>query len=398
MARSLPSKVNLAGRIRIGMRVPNKSGDGTHPEKISHFRLTSKDRSLLEVAASNPEIGGELRTWTDAPGEGEQWELFTETDQLKVLIPTLKAISVNYEEWAGTVCNWRCDGNFILKSPTNPELEGTECLCTDTDIKCKGARILRLSVQLPDLPGSGVWRLDTKGFNATAELVATCEQLANAGKMYHMIEGVLRLEQRTDRRIMPPTEKSKGKTTTQTFHYAVPVLTPVYTPRELMAGAESFRLRPHTPQITAGRAAEPVVYEEDVIVDVITPTEEHKATMTAFMCEQGMTQEKIAAYWQSIEAKYPITPTLLTTLFEAMKKAAKAKNTQTSVVVETDSVGEVSWRDELRHLLTSLPSGDVEQEILVMDALTLAEDDEATDAMGQEMIARVQDHLNVATH
>ena len=120
--------------------------------------------------------------------------------------------------------------------------------------------------------------------------------------------------------------------------------------------------------------------------------------MTAFMCEQGMTQEKIAAYWQSIEAKYPITPTLLTTLFEAMKKAAKAKNTQTSVVVETDSVGEVSWRDELRHLLTSLPSGDVEQEILVMDALTLAEDDEATDAMGQEMIARVQDHLNVATH
>lgn len=259
--RAIPRKLTELGRIRIGDREPNKNGKGTHPHKLAQFRLTSSNKPLLEYAARHPDIGGSVREWADAPGEGRQWELYTESDALDVIIPTFSAVSLNYERWSLAGCEQRCTGEVITHCGRKEELIGTPCLCPADDQERASqaqdgkacARILRLNVLLPDLPGTGFWRLDTKGFYATAELMGTLALLQEAGAEHVMIEAVLRLEQRTTKKVGP----GGG-----TLHYAVPVIWPKYTFRQIAAAKEAQQallMAPPvapTPALLASRAAQ----------------------------------------------------------------------------------------------------------------------------------------------
>jgi hypothetical protein len=59
-------------------------------------------------------------------------------------------------------------------------LSGGACICAAQDsMICKPTT--RLSVMLRDIPGLGVWRLESHGWNAAAELPDTAEFLARAG-------------------------------------------------------------------------------------------------------------------------------------------------------------------------------------------------------------------------
>ena len=98
--RAIPMKLTELGRIRLGDREPNSKGNGTHPHKLEQFRLTSSNKPLLEYAARHPDIGGTVQEWQDAPGEGRQWELYTATESLDVIIPTFSAVSLSYERWS----------------------------------------------------------------------------------------------------------------------------------------------------------------------------------------------------------------------------------------------------------------------------------------------------------
>ena len=238
--RAIPMKLTELGRIRLGDREPNSKGNGTHPHKLEQFRLTSSNKPLLEYAARHPDIGGTVQEWQDAPGEGRQWELYTATESLDVIIPTFSAVSLSYERWSIAGCEQRCTGEFITHCARREELIGTECVCPADDQERSRqaqdgkacARILRLNVMLPDLPGTGFWRLDTKGFYATAELMGTLQLLKEAGAEHLMIEAVLRLEQRTAKR--PGKGEGKG-----TLRFAVPVLWPKYTFRQIAAAREA---------------------------------------------------------------------------------------------------------------------------------------------------------------
>lgn len=392
MPRTLPRKHLEAGRIRIGMRVPNKSGKGTHPEKLSTFRLTSKDQWMLQAAQLNPDIGGELREWQDAPGEAKQWELLTETDTLRVLIPTLQSFSVSYEQWRSDMCHFRCNGRDILFNADHPEQIGTLCSCTDDNPVCD--RILRLNVQLPDLPSGGVWRLDTKGYNATAELVATCEQLANAGLAYSLIEGSLRLEQRTRKKLAIP-EKG-GKATPVTYHFAVPVLVPAYTPREMMAGSSRvmFLQEPpkQLPEHIADLVGEPIdvmavdgrkAVAESVSLETQDEFQRVWDEVSSFMRKQGMTEEAIFSWYQSTKEKYaPFTKEKLWGIFEKMKQAASQKN-----IPKPDND---EWRGLLLSLAAQLPEDDLEYSLLRADAQRLCENPDATASQGEAMMQRIQ--------
>lgn len=188
------------GRIRAGEKGPKGE-----PRKRTTWRLTSASKPLLEQAASQPEIGGKVREWKDAPDEG-YFELLTDTDRLDVMIPPVadsgSLLSQHYELWSGGGCVRRCDG-------VNEQLSGKPCLCDPDERECKPTT--RLSVMIPRLGGIGVWRLDTGGVNAALELPGTFRLLVHAADGQFM-PAVLRLEQRSS--------KKDG----QTRRYAVPVL------------------------------------------------------------------------------------------------------------------------------------------------------------------------------
>jgi hypothetical protein len=247
--RMVPKKLSELGRLRIGERVPNKSGTGTHPAKLANFRLTSANGSLLSFAAER--YGGTVEPWDDAwapkdeHGRPTQFELYTTVNAIEVLIPTFSAISLSFERWSASGCQQRCTGEVILECPLEEALIGQTCTCPAddqerADLAQDGkacARILRLNVLLHELPGVGVWRLETKGFYATAELMGTLDMLQMAGHEHEIIEATLRLEQRSVKRV----GKGEGKGTLQ---FAVPVLWPKTTPRQLLTGAAHVLLAP----------------------------------------------------------------------------------------------------------------------------------------------------------
>jgi hypothetical protein len=178
------------GRIRLGA----KAASGA-PKKLDHFRLTSASRGLLEVAADV--YGGTVQEWAGAPDEG-YFELYTERDTLDIILPPVfdsrgeptVPYSQWYELWSGGGCDRRCDGEVET-------LAGKPCLCNPDERQCKITT--RVQVILPDLPGLGVWRLESHGWNAAALLPGTLELLGRAAHANQFIPGVLRAEQRSSK-------------------------------------------------------------------------------------------------------------------------------------------------------------------------------------------------------
>jgi hypothetical protein len=206
--KDLHLRIHEAGRIRIGQKKVAKSGK-SFPAKLEHFRLTSPDRSKLDRAAEL--WGGTVQPW-ESP-DGKQWELFTDADELQVILPpTQLAFSQFYELWSGGGCLRRCDGEY-------EQISEGGCICTSTDDRqCKPHT--RLSLILPDLDGIGLWRLDTQGWNAAAELAGVVGLVAGLGTL---LPARLRLEQRSSLK--------EG----QTRRFAVPTLDLEMPARQIMA-------------------------------------------------------------------------------------------------------------------------------------------------------------------
>jgi hypothetical protein len=194
-------RLRQAGRIRIGAQVAASNGK-KRPSKLETFRLTSADQRAIDAAAAL--YGGSVHQWVDAP-VGEQWELFTETALLPVVIPPADtAFSQWYEVWGGGGCLRRCDG-------ARDVIGDQACVCDPANRECKPHT--RLNVMLRDLPGVGVWRLDTSGYYAATELAGVSELLIAAATRGQLLPATLRLEQR---QVKKPGEQTKN--------FAVPVL------------------------------------------------------------------------------------------------------------------------------------------------------------------------------
>lgn len=204
-----------AGRIRAG-----DFGDG-HPRKLKHWRLTSKDNERLLRAQEL--WGGTYRSWRDA-----EWELYTETAELPIMLLPGHVPTTWYELWTKGGCQRRCDG-------VHETISDSACLCGD-ERECKPHT--RLSVLLPDLPGIGSWLLSSTGWNAAAELAGAADLLQRASAQGVLIPARLRLEQRQD--------VKAG----QTRKYAVPVIDIDITFRSLLGGQGAA-------EIPSGRTALP---------------------------------------------------------------------------------------------------------------------------------------------
>jgi hypothetical protein len=190
------------GRIRAG----DRANDG-HPRKLKEWRLTSKQRMLLEAAAA--QWGGEVRPWEGRDGE---FELYTERSDLPIMLLPGATPSTYYELWSKGGCQRRCDGLHEM-------LSDGPCLCGD-ERDCKPTT--RLSVLLPDLPTVGSFLLTSQGWNAAAELAGAAELLGRATAQGWFIPARLRLEQ--------CVEVKQG----QTRRYVKPVIDIDVTLRDLL--------------------------------------------------------------------------------------------------------------------------------------------------------------------
>jgi hypothetical protein len=187
----LNTRAPEAGRIRMGV----KSGKGM--KSIDTFRFTSPQQHLVEQIAKI--YGGTVRPWSDPKARvRNQFEVITTSNTIRVYVVP-DGLSQWYEAWQASGCIRRCDG-IVCQVPqqTGPqeyEQVDVDCLC-----RAQGVRLCapytRLTLILPEIDFAGTWRLETKGWNAQAELpgmYAFIEQLGNQGKM---VDASLSIEKR----------------------------------------------------------------------------------------------------------------------------------------------------------------------------------------------------------
>ena len=233
----LQRRLKEIGRIRIGQQAVNQQGK-SHPVKLETFRLTSPDERRIQQAAGM--FGGRPELWADAPPPMRQWQVVTETDQLDVVVPPGDmAFSQNYETWSRGGCSKRCDGRWDV-------VNDLACSCDPQARECDIHT--RLSVMLRDLPGLGVWRLDTQGYYAAVELGGAVDVCTAAVARGQMLPARLRLEQRQVKR---PGQGARK--------FAVPVLDVDVTIGALLAGAGAPQMLAVPPgsagELGQGRAA-----------------------------------------------------------------------------------------------------------------------------------------------
>jgi hypothetical protein len=214
------------GRIRLGVKIASSNG-GSRPAKLDTLRFTSPRRDLIERVAEL--YGGKAEPWQPLKGNS-QWQVITTSTEVPVMVPPQDPSQSQWlEMWSKGGCLRRCDGQ-------TERISGKPCMC-DPDPQERDCKMhTRIQVLLEEVPGIGVWRVDTGSFYAAAELPTTARILAEAKGL---IPGKLILDQRTVTR--------GGKT----FNFAVPVLDIAeFTPAELLSGK--------VPEMAARRRAEAI--------------------------------------------------------------------------------------------------------------------------------------------
>lgn len=226
MIIGLQQQQTEVGRIRLGVKVATSNG-GSRPAKIDTLRFTSPRRELIAKVAEL--YGGKVEPWQPLKGNA-QWQVITTSTEVPVMVPPQDPAQSQWlEMWSKGGCLRRCDGK-------TERISGNPCMC-DPDPQERDCKMhTRIRVLLEEVPGIGVWRVDTGSYYAAIELPSVANILAQANGM---IPGKLILDQRTVTR--------GGKT----HNFVVPVLDIAeFTPAELLSGK--------VPEMAAARRAEAI--------------------------------------------------------------------------------------------------------------------------------------------
>jgi hypothetical protein len=222
----LQKKSTEVGRIRLGVKVATSKG-GSRPAKLDRLRFTSPQRRLIEKIAEL--YGGTVEPW-QPPRGNQQWQVISTSTEVPVMVPPQNPAESQWlEAWSAGGCKRRCDG-------VKETISGGPCLC-DPDPKLRTCKMhTRIQVLLEEVPGIGVWRVDTGSYYAALELPSVTAILAGSKGL---IPGRLILDQRTVTR--------DGETKS----FAVPVLDIAeFTPGELLSGK--------VPELAAERRADAI--------------------------------------------------------------------------------------------------------------------------------------------
>jgi hypothetical protein len=233
----LQRKGQQIGRIRIGQQVAvirdGKDTGKTRPAKLSTFRFTTGSRVSADAIAAL--YGGEVREW------GGEWEVVTAKSAIGVTVPPRdEVVSQWYEMWNKGGAVRRCDSQRETISggpcqcphaedPGNAEevenaaRKRAEMAKLNPPRACK--LVTRINVMIPDLPGLGVFRLDTGSYYAAVEIGDSAELMQMARDKGVFLPAILRIDQR---------QRVAGG---QTKTYPVVVLEALTTFRDLATGA-----------------------------------------------------------------------------------------------------------------------------------------------------------------
>jgi hypothetical protein len=185
------------GRIRLGQK-----GDRGQPQKLDRFRFTSPSEQYVRDLAAL--YGGTPTPWDNKGVPG--WEVVTTATSIPV-IAVKGGLSQWMETWSGGGCAHRCDGiTDVLTGDT----------CDDADPNHRNAKpTTRLSVMLPELDAIGVWRMESHGWNAAAEIPAVAELAAYVGDLVpavlHLVERRSVKDGRTSRFVVPVLDLRIGQ-------------------------------------------------------------------------------------------------------------------------------------------------------------------------------------------
>ena len=242
------------GRIRLGVKTERAM------KAIDTFRFTSQDECAIRDLADI--YGGVAEPWTPPRSKDSQWEVITNASEIRVFLPP-NSIDVSYEEWSGGGLVRRCDGvtmTLPVETPEGVSMDEAPCWCTnqqqEKDIPMSCRPHTRLRVILPDIRFGGIWRLESKGWNASKELPGMAqilEQLQAIG----IVEGRLVLEKRS--------KVSGGKTK----KFVVPRLITDTTPTQILKGSAQIQVLEEAPTRTI--ELEPVE-DAEIIEAVEVPT------------------------------------------------------------------------------------------------------------------------------
>lgn len=271
------------GRVRLGEKGPKGE-----PKRLNSFRFTSASERLLNAVAAK--YGGTVTTWTGAPDEG-YFQVTTEATSLDIILPPTfseedGAPSTSYSQWfelwSKGGCQRRCDG-------VTDSLSGSPCMCdasvrdAGTDPKGTCSIITRVSFIIPDLPGLGVWRLDSGGWNAAVELPGTLSLLAQAASEQRFIPAVLSLQNRTSkkdgqtRRFVVPVIELPDVTIGQLVSGTAPTLA-LNTPAPAAAGKPALPPAPAPPADNGFDNDDPGFGQPPALPTTETPTEAEALT------------------------------------------------------------------------------------------------------------------------
>lgn len=187
------------GRIRLGQKQATQSGK-TRPAKLDRFRFTSVSESYIRDLANL--YGGTAQAWDN--GGIPSWEVITETKSMPVIV-VKNGLSQWMETWSGGGCIHRCDGQ--------QQVDGTPCDPNDRN-HVNAKPTTRLSVMLPELEAIGVWRLESHGWNAAAEIPAIAELAQYVGDLVpatlHLVERRAIKDGQTSRFVVPVLDLQIG--------------------------------------------------------------------------------------------------------------------------------------------------------------------------------------------
>lgn len=298
------------GRLRMGQKVGtgkfNKDGtEKMRPVRRDTWRITTPSRYEAEAIAAR--FGGEVRPWE------REFEVDTDVAELPVTVPPRdQVVSQNYEMWSAGGCLRRCNSQHEqisngpclcphAEDPTNEEevttaaLERSRLASLNPPRACKP--ITRISVMIPDLPGLGVFRLDTGSYYAAAEIGDAAALMQMARDKGVFLPAILRIEQRT--------RVANG----QTKKFPVPVLEVLATFRDIATGAiEQQGIAAQLPP-APGEQRRAITSGQPAAQD---PSDENRAQQIADLAAHATTREDVeklaaAAKRDGVEQDY-VTP------------------------------------------------------------------------------------------
>jgi hypothetical protein len=213
--REFQAELTEVGRIRLGFFNPDKGNRGA-PEKLDSFRFTSQQEPTIRAVAEK--YGGVAEEYQPQGSRRTEWQVITPAKVVPVYIEP-QIIDPWLEAWAGgpnsSKCVRRCDGITETK-------QDTPCPCAagqfaEKDM-CKP--VARVKLLLAEVPGIGLWRLESHGTKFVEEIAGMAPYIA---VLRRRAPGLLYLE---ERRAQPWVNGRQLTTTVYVPHLSISVATP----------------------------------------------------------------------------------------------------------------------------------------------------------------------------